>query len=355
MRRFKNHVRISGAFDHVAGKVPLGRALLRIARKTRVDFQTMLLAIGSRHPEPPQVPSLHIETTNICNANCIFCGYQFQGAYRTQETMSEWLYQDVLRQYRDLGGTWVDLTPMVGEPLVDPRLAERLHDAREFGMQTAFTTNGILLRNTDVSRLLDARPVVIAISTTPFRRELYEKIYRSLNYDAVLEGLEKLLGERNRIASPTIVSLKFRGPISLRDALRMKDFQVRVRPLLSERDLASAECIKSAFDTWGGQISQRDLLPGMLLALPPSLKIRPCRNLSTIMVTSSGLVRACACRFRAEGNPASAGLDGLVIGDVKDQPLAEIIRGPRMRQLWATFGQRKLPGVCKDCTLYRPL
>ena len=53
------------------------------------------------------MPNVAIELTNICNANCTFCAYQFQS--RPQGVMSEETYRKVINEFADCGGgmfTW---------------------------------------------------------------------------------------------------------------------------------------------------------------------------------------------------------------------------------------------------------
>jgi sulfatase maturation enzyme AslB (radical SAM superfamily) len=45
---------------------------------------------------------LHLELTNLCNANCVFCPYQFQT--RKVEFMSDEVFQKAVGDYVRLGG-----------------------------------------------------------------------------------------------------------------------------------------------------------------------------------------------------------------------------------------------------------
>jgi len=120
--------------------------------------------------------------------------------------MAEELFRSVVHQYRKLGGDWVDLTPMVGEPLVDPQFVSRLQYLRELGCRTAFTTNGTLLPRVNLAGVIEAKPVIIAISTTPLDRQLYQNVYRCSKYQELIGGLVALLEIRNSLASKTIIS-----------------------------------------------------------------------------------------------------------------------------------------------------
>ena len=68
---------------------------------------------------------LSIETTNICNANCIFCAYQYQS--RPTGLMDMDLFEKVVEQYAQNNVGNVNLTPTVGEPLADKYLLKELN------------------------------------------------------------------------------------------------------------------------------------------------------------------------------------------------------------------------------------
>src|SRR5512140_2797310 len=62
--------------------------------------------------------NLHIETTNACNADCVFCGYQTME--RPKKIMTMEVYEAALSQYIDLGGGDLLLEVVVGDPILDP-------------------------------------------------------------------------------------------------------------------------------------------------------------------------------------------------------------------------------------------
>ena len=103
--------------------------------------------------------------------------------------------------------------------------------------------------------------------------------------------------------------------------------------------------------SWGGQIRQRDLLPGMQLIPCSRLRRRPCKWTFVPMVSWDGKVRACACRFR--GTEQSDG-DELLVGDMKQESLSDIWLGPRPRELRRRFTRGDIPQVCADCAAYFP-
>ena len=67
---------------------------------------------------------LYIETTKICNANCIFCAYQYQK--RDKVAMDDLLFKKLIDEYVELGGGNLGLTPTVGDPLVDKNIINKI-------------------------------------------------------------------------------------------------------------------------------------------------------------------------------------------------------------------------------------
>src|ERR1051325_1133054 len=66
---------------------------------------------------------LHFELTNLCNANCVFCPYQFQT--RDIQFMPDPVFYKAIDDFIAIGGGSVGLTPIVGDALIDPKFIER--------------------------------------------------------------------------------------------------------------------------------------------------------------------------------------------------------------------------------------
>lgn len=86
---------------------------------------------------------LQIETTNACNANCVFCAYPKM--QRKRGVMSLSMFEQIIDEYTEMGGGPVSLTPLVGDALIDPHFMKRLQmlaNAPKVS-QVSMTTNGI--------------------------------------------------------------------------------------------------------------------------------------------------------------------------------------------------------------------
>lgn len=300
--------------------------------------------------------TLFIETTNICNADCIFCAYQHQGSFRPGKgVMGDELFERTLSDYVALvpeaSDRHVNFTPLVGEPLVDPKIIARVARAKAIGADVTFFSNGILLNRIDIPALLATGMDRIFVSTAPFDRESHERLYRTQGkYEDLLAGVEKLLKARNEAKAETRVNLMFRSHIPLKEIVELPDFKNKILPHLRPKEVKNIYAQVRGFDSWGGQIKQADLLPGMSLAQAPRLKRRPCLWTFNLMVMYDGLVRACSCRFTGTER---VGTDGLLVGNLQKQNLAEIWNGEAIRNLRRTFENGTLHDVCKSCTMYR--
>jgi MoaA/NifB/PqqE/SkfB family radical SAM enzyme len=300
--------------------------------------------------------ALFIETTNICNADCVFCAYQYQSRFRPNKgVMSDELFEKALADYVALTANpaerHINFTPLVGEPLVDPQIIHRIGRSKAIGADVTFFTNGLLLHRIDLKALLDTEVDRIYISTGPLDRESYERIYRTQGkYDDLLVGIEKLLDARNERKAKTRVNPMFRSHIPLRQIVRLPDFQRRILPRLRPQEVHNLYAQVRGFDSWGGQIRPSDLPAGMGLAQAPRLKRRPCMWTFNLMVMYDGLVRACSCRFTGSERVST---DGLLVGDLRQQSLAEIWRGEAIRKLRRSFVNGALHEVCRSCTMYR--
>ena len=86
--------------------------------------------------------AISVETINICNNDCIICPYSAQT--RKRRTMAMDLFEKAIRDYQEIGGGPVSLTPLVGEAFLDKHLLRRLRFMKQAPSITkvSVTTNG---------------------------------------------------------------------------------------------------------------------------------------------------------------------------------------------------------------------
>ncbi|MHB8574550.1 MAG: radical SAM protein [Dehalococcoidia bacterium] len=278
------------------------------------------------------------ETTNVCNANCVFCAYQFQT--RPTGVMDMELYDRLIRETAALGVPSVGFTPLVGDPLVDPHIVARVRLAHELGIPSiGFFTNGILFRAVGIDSILTSGLTDIRLSTAGFDDASYRRVYRSTRYRQMYDGLVELLERNNDLGRPVAVSLAIRADEPL-SAIRRKPDYRRIAHLIDGADA------NLRFDSWSGRISEAQLLPGMTLRRQPDRRF-PCSMLYfSLTVLWDGQVTACGCR------DLDAGSD-LVLGNAVDTSLYDLWSGVELAKLRHDWDERgTLPAICTDCTHY---
>ncbi|MGE5538433.1 MAG: radical SAM/SPASM domain-containing protein [Gemmatimonas sp.] len=289
------------------------------------------------------MPSITIETTNICNANCNFCAYQFQE--RPTGVMSWELFEKVVRDFIDCGGGGVSLTPTVGDPLVDPHIVARL---RWLKSQPAITGVGMYSNMISLARFTAAALVAsgldsLVVSTSGFDEAMYRRVYRSKMYRKVFQNIQDFAKANNAAGRPVDFKIDMRIDRPIREVMRTPDYRTIA-------NLVGAENIgfKRRYDNWAGKIAQRDLSGTMKLRRRPSFRrprISPCSELYTgPIVYWDGRVGACGCR--------DVNASELIIGDASKQHLGDIWFGEEIKKLRREFLTPAVKDICKQCTHY---
>lgn len=338
--------------DFFRKRMPFDSALRPYAKIIAEDGRALLRCFLPWHHLEDKIPScLFVETTNICNANCIFCAYRYQESFRAGKgIMPDAVFEKAVKEFCKMGGRTIAFSALLGEPLVDPGLVNRIRYAKDAGSSVWFYTNGIKLGEIDIEGLVRSGVDDIGISTSPFDRQIHERIFRSGKYGLLLSGAKKLLEARNSLNSALRIWLLFRSDIPWKEAIRLPDYRNEILPLLREEEKKSVYGQVKCFDSWCGLIKQGDLTGIMRLARPPFLKSRPCLWTFMSTILWDGKVRACPCRFA--GSEAIKG-DDLYLGDLNNDSLQSIWRGARLRALRRRFTENNLPAACRSCSMYR--
>lgn len=287
---------------------------------------------------------LHLELTNICNADCVFCPYQFQ--QRPKEFMPDEVLHKAVDDFVSIRGGSVGLTPIVGEALVDPKFLERVRYLRSKSAidRIFLTTNAILLDRVGISEVLTSGVSAINISTAGFNRDNYRKIYRSAAYDRMKNNVTALVKENARLGSPVNISIGLRTDRPLDEVLKDPDIQ----PILEHRPAID---FTWSYTSAGGRIT-RDLLPATMRLRKAPAKREPCVSLfNGPIVLANGDVLACSCVAAMDAVP------DLLIGNIAKQSLCDIYTSRNMRELRGQFrcGTAAMNLTCANCEMYRDL
>ena len=85
---------------------------------------------------------VHIETSSYCNAKCSMCPHSIMP--RKNRSMDDKTFYKIVSQLKDLPVNNVMLS-LMGEPLLDPQIIERISKVTSLGYRTRITTNASML------------------------------------------------------------------------------------------------------------------------------------------------------------------------------------------------------------------
>ena len=170
------------------------RAVESALRKQAKPVRRLLLATGrDRSPILPEI--VQIESTNICNAKCVFCPRDEM--HRRQGVMSWDLYRKIVDECAELGITHIRVHNY-GEPFIDRRLVEKVRYAKQKGIQeVGMISNGSLITDAVARGMIEAGLDAINISVDAAGKEVFESTRVHLDYDTVISNIRTLVRLRN--------------------------------------------------------------------------------------------------------------------------------------------------------------
>lgn len=285
---------------------------------------------------------LHLELTNLCNADCVFCPYQFQA--REVQFMPDDVFHKAVQDYIGAGGGSVGLTPIVGDALIDPKFLERVLYLRSFPQidRIWLTTNCILLDRFGVDDVLRSGITALNVSTAGFDEEMYRRVYRNASYQRMRRNVVELVSRNSALGSPVVITIALRPDRPLGAVMADPDFQ----PILAHKPQLD---FTWSFTSANGRIT-RDILPASMKLRVVSSRPEPCVNTyNGPMVLPDGTVMGCSCVAAMDA------AKDLAIGNVMKNSLAEIWSGAAVQKLRLSFTDGALNSTCSGCDMYRDL
>ncbi len=282
---------------------------------------------------------LHVEGTNICNAECVFCAYPQMERKKTVMPMED--FRRIVLEYLAMGGRHVSLTPIVGDPFVDKHVFERLdflmNEPRVLGI--SFYTNAILMSREKSARLMQYAPKLhVHVSWGGFDENTWNTIMGVPKFAAARDAVLGFLEEKRKSGSKIPFTLALRCP----DGAKVGPLWETLR---AARDEGLVEIAGMPdYDSWAGKVKDSDLEKVGLRPRKMPFKLGACELLFTKpVVLANGDVNACACRdVEAE----------LIVGNVREEPLARIWAGRKIDELIEAHERGDYPDVCRRCTYF---
>jgi MoaA/NifB/PqqE/SkfB family radical SAM enzyme len=284
---------------------------------------------------------LQIETTNTCNAACVFCAKSHMK--REKGVMGMPLFEKIMHDYAYMGGGPVSLTPVIGDALLDPHLLERLQILKSHPKinQISLTTNAIALdrySDEEVCRLLETL-YCIQVSIGGLDAETYRTMFGVDLFSRVQQAMERLSRLNGTVSEPAHITFAFRT--------NDWKFESRYKQLLEEyqrRDIYINHIWTYA--NYSGNIKSDKYLN--LVVMKSCLKKRrSCFYPGVAMsICWDGVVTACGCAD-FEGNR-------LMMGNVEKDDLSALWAGEKRAGILGAFETGKLPTICRQCSAYQP-
>jgi radical SAM protein with 4Fe4S-binding SPASM domain len=306
--------------DPIGIKAQVRKAAERALRSQAKPVRRIMLATGrDRAPNLPEI--VQIESTNICNAKCVFCPRDEM--HRRQGIMSFELFTKIVDECAELGITHIRVHNY-GEPFVDRRLVEKVRYAKQKGIQeVGMISNGSLITEAVARGMIDAGLDAINISVDASGKEVFESTRIGLKYDKVIANIERLVRVRAESGRrrPKLI-LSFVRQNNSADEQAFIEHWRKVADKIHITDLHN----------WGGTLHQQSDVN------------YPCyRPWLTFTVLWDGRVSLCCADF-----------DGhTILGDMNSSSIKDIWNNQRYRQVRREHLESGGPDVCRACDLPR--
>jgi MoaA/NifB/PqqE/SkfB family radical SAM enzyme len=302
--------------------------LQRLRRQAREGTEAILkrnarlvkrVLLSTDRDEAPLPEIVQIESTNICNAKCVFCPRD--DMERKQGIMDMALFTKIVDECAALGIGHVRMHNY-GEPFVDRALVEKVRYAKQKGIpQVGMISNGSLINEAAARGMIEAGLDAINISVDASGKEVFESTRVGLKYDKVIANIERLLALREQAGR--------RRPKLILSFVRQNN---------SEDEHAFIEHWRARADkihvtdlhNWAGTLNQKSDVN------------YPCyRPWLTFTALWDGRVALCCADF-----------DGrTILGDLRTHTIKEIWNSDVYRALRREHLDSGGPAICQSCDL----
>lgn len=289
------------------------RLLLGHPRAVR---RLLLRASRDRAPLPEIV---QIESTNLCNARCVFCPRDRME--RKQGVMEMALFRKIVDECAVLGIGHVRLHNY-GESFIDRQIVEKIRYAKAAGIdEVGLISNGSLITEPVARSVVEAGLDAINISVDAAGKEVFEATRVGLKYDRVMGNIEGLIRVRDemRASRPKLILSFVRQDNSA-------DEQAFIEKWSREADKVHVTNLHN----WAGTLHATSDVNF------------PCyRPWLTFTVLWDGRVSLCCADF-----------DGrVIVGDLRTQTMAEVWNGEKFRAVRRAHLDHGGPDICTSCDL----
>lgn len=306
------------------------------------------------------IRSVDIEPIAACNLKCPFCQVPTWNRSCETKPMSLSLFRKLIDQMPNL--KHLKLQGM-GEPFLNPNLVEMIKIADNKGIKTLVVTNGTLLTQELISKILDMKQLTIAISFDSATKEIYEQSRVGAHFESVVNNIKTLCslknGKRSNIEVKIIslitsnnmlteipLIIKASAQWGIRDVLVKKRLKNWKRDSLGKGYTFTTTYIDNFHDY------ENILLESHKLAKQLGVKFNLVEDSdysyfsfclwpwSSLYISTEGKVVPCC----AIGIPET-----LTMGDLAKEDLVDVWNNAAYRKLRKQISKNQIPELCKAC------
>ena len=161
---------------------------------------------------------MNFELWNECNAQCTFCRTEDGEIYDLNPVnlekapiqkgkMSLDMYKDIIEQ--SMGHILIAVLYVNGEPLMYPDLYKAIKFASDRKVATLISTNGELLTEKNIKKLLDSGLDFIKIAISGFSQGIFEVQHRGCDIEKIKQNLKNLARLRDEGGYKILVMLDY--------------------------------------------------------------------------------------------------------------------------------------------------
>ncbi|HWB31158.1 MAG TPA: radical SAM/SPASM domain-containing protein [Vicinamibacterales bacterium] len=294
------------------------RAAERLLSSNAKSVRRLMLATGrDRAPRLPDI--VQIESTNLCNAKCVFCPRDEM--HRRQGVMDVDLFRKIVDECAALGITHVRVHNY-GEPFLDKQLVEKVRYAKQRGIaEVGMISNGSLITEEIARGMIEAGLDAINISVDAAGKEVFERTRLNLDYDTVIGNIRTLVRLRGELGK--------KRPRLILSFVR-QDNSADEQAFIREWGAVADKIHITDLHNWAGTLHERS-------------NVRyPCYRLwQTFTVLWDGRVSLCCADYDGRN----------VLGDLRTSTIAAIWNSPAYRAVRRQHLDSGGPEICRSCDL----
>lgn len=268
-----------------------------------------------------------VETTAKCNIYCPMCPRETHP--QPKEDMDEDVFRKLVAE--SAGSAEHMMLIGLGEPLLDPRIFDRISYCERHGISTLISTNGTLLDEKAAARLLDSPLSHITLSFDGYSRETFEFYRKGAKFERVRDNFVRFCRMKHERGSKLQITVQM---------VRMDGNRHEEADFIRFwRSVPGVDLIRVKDD-------ETNLLSPEPHGRPQK---HPCHYLwrGAMYVKHNGDVYPCCQSYMLGGQP---------VGSLRRQSLREIFNGEamrRMRRLHAA-GRAGEIDICSRCCTVVP-